>query len=122
MSLREQIQQAVQDGIAAMDDLAESSTYTSVGTPSYTPSTGAITEPSTLYAGVPIIFTSYSRMEIDGEAVRAEDQKAIIATQDLTPMPTINDTITRADGTIWNVISIRTDPAGAAWILQVRRP
>lgn len=122
MSLREQIQQAVQSGIAAMDDLAESSTYTSVATPSYTPSTGAITEPSTLYAGVPIIFTSYSRMEIDGEAVRAEDQKAIIATMDLVPTPTLNDTITKADGTVWNVIGIRTDPAGAAWVLQVRRP
>jgi hypothetical protein len=97
MSLREQIRQAVQTGIAAMDDLAEQATYTSVATPSYDPATGAITKPSTAYAAVPMVFTSYSRKEIDGEVIRPEDQKAVIAQLSLTPVPTLNDTITRAD-------------------------
>lgn len=122
MSLRDAIQQAVQAGILSLDDLAERATYTSMATPSYDATTGTITKPSTSYASVPMVFTSFSRMEIDGEAVRAEDLKAIIATQDLTPTPTINDTITRADGTVWSVIGIRTDPAGAAWVAQIRRP
>lgn len=122
MSLRAAIQQAVQSGIVALDDLAERATYTSVGTPSYSPATGAVTTPSTNSTSVPMVFASYSRMEIDGEAIRAEDQKAIVATKDLTPVPTINDSITRADGTVWSVIAIKTDPAGAAWVLQVRRP
>lgn len=122
MSLRTHIQKAVQSGIAALDDLAELATYTSVGTPSYTPSTGAITTPSTPHTSVPTVFTSFSRREIDGEAVRAEDLKAIIATQDLASTPTLNDTLARTDGTVWNVMAIKTDPAGAAWVLQVRRP
>lgn len=122
MSLRTQIQQAVQAGITTMDDLAERATYTSVATQTYDPTTGTITTPSLHSADVPIVFTSFSRMEIDGEAVRAEDLKAIIATKDLTPIPTVNDTITREDGTVWSVISIKTDPAGAVWVLQMRRP
>jgi hypothetical protein len=122
MSLRSQIQQAVQAGIAAIDDLAELATYQSVLTPSYEPSTGVIAQPTWTIADVPIVFTSFSRMEIDGAAVRAEDLKAIVATRDLTPVPTINDTITRANGTVWSVIGVTTDPAGAAWVLQIRRP
>lgn len=122
MSLRHQVQAAVQAGIAAISDLAEQATYTSIATPSYEPSTGVITSPSTASAGVPMVFTSFSRMEIDGQVIRSEDLKAIIATRDLTPTPTVNDTITRADSTVWSVIGIRTDPAGAAWVLQCRRP
>ena len=122
MSLRAVIQQAVQTGIAAMDDLAEQATYTSVATPSYDPATGTITKPSASYAAVPMVFTSYARKEIDGEVIRPEDQKAVIAQLSLTPVPTLNDTITRMDGSVWNVVSVMTDPAGAAWVLQVRRP
>lgn len=122
MSLRAQIQAAVQSGIAAMDDLAERATYTSVGSPSYVPSSGVITATPTSYANVPVVFTSFSRREIDGEAIRAEDMKAIIATLDLTPVPAVNDTIVRADSTVWSVIGIAQDPAGAAWVLHVRRP
>ena len=122
MSLRAHIQQAVQAGIGAMDDLAESAIYASVATPSYDPTAGTVTKPTALHQGIPVVFTSFSRMEIDGEAVRAEDQKAMIPTRSLTPVPTINDTITRADGTVWSVMGIKTDPAGAAWVLQIRRP
>ena len=122
MSLRAAIQQAVQAGIVAIDDLAERATYTSVGISTYNATTGGVTKASTAFASVPMVFASYSRMEIDGEAVRAEDLKAIIAARDLTPVPTVNDTIARADGTGWSVIGIKRDPAGAAWVLQVRRP
>lgn len=122
MSLRSVIQQAVQTGIAALDDLAERATYTSVRTPAYDALTGTISKPSLAYPTVPMVFTSYSRQEIDGETIRQEDQKAIIAQLALTPVPTLNDTITRADGTVWTVVSVRTDPAGAAWVLQCRRP
>lgn len=105
-----------------MGDIPESADYKSVTTPTYDPTAGTITMPNTNHVGVPVIFTSFSRMEIDGQAIRAEDQKAIIATRDLPVTPTINDTITMANGVIWSVIGIRTDPAGAAWVLQMRRP
>lgn len=122
MSLRDAIQQAVQTGMIALDDLVARATYTSVSTPSYNATTGAIAAASTALPGVPIVFTSYDTREIDGETIRPEDQKAIIATLDLAATPTKNDTITKADGTVWSVVDIKTDPAGAAWVLQVRRP
>lgn len=122
MSLCDAIQQAVQTGIVALDDMAKRATYTSMATPTYNATTGAITTPSTSYSGVPIVFASYDTREIDGETIRLEDQKAILATLDLAATPTKNDTITKADGTVWSVVSIQTDPAGAAWVLQVRRP
>lgn len=122
MSLRDAIRQAVQQGITALDDLALLSTYTSVGTPSYTPSTGTITTPNTAYTNVPVAFTSFDKKEIDGKTVKPNDQKAIIACLDLAATPTLNDTITAADGTVWSVMGIQRDPAGAVWVLQVRRP
>jgi hypothetical protein len=120
------VQDAIQQGLAALRtpdlNIQTLATYTAVGTPSYNPTTGTITSPNTAFPNVPVVFTSFKRIEIDGEAVRAEDQKAIIATRDLTPVPTVNDTITRADGTVWSVIGINADPAGAAWVLHVRWP
>lgn len=120
------VQTAIQQGLAALRDPAldvqKLVTYTSVATPSYDPATGAITTPSAAYPDVPAVFTSYGRKEIDGETIRPEDQKAVIAQLDLMLVPTLNDTITRADGSVWSVVDVMTDPAGAAWVLQVRRP
>ena len=120
------IQDAVQEGLGVLRspdlDIQKLATYQSCATPSYDPATGAITSPTTVYPDIPVIFTSFKRIEIDGEAIRAEDQKVLIATQDLIPTPTVNDTIIAANGTLWSVMGIRTDPAGAAWVLQVRRP
>lgn len=123
MSLRTQIQQAVQVGLAALDDIPELATYQHApATPTYNASTGESSAVPTPYPGIRIVFTSFRRDEIDGTAIRAEDQKAVIAVRDLTPTPTINDKITRADGNTWSVIGIRVDPAGAAWVLQIRTP
>ena len=122
MSLRGHVQSAVQAGLRATGDMRQSADYTSVATPSYDPSAGAITLPKATHIGVPVLFTNFSRMEIDGQAIRAEDQKAIMATRDLPATPTVNDTITLADGIVWRVIGIKTDPAGAAWVLHVRTP
>ncbi len=120
------IKDAVQQGLSALRDpsldIQKLGTYHSKGQETYDTTTGAVSITSTAYTSVPMIFTSYDRKEIDGEAILAEDQKVIISTRDLVPVPTINDAITRADGSIWSVISIKTDPAGAAWVLQVRRP
>lgn len=122
MSLRQTVQQAIESGINALDDLAERATYTGIAPGTYNATTGAPVNTSTPYSGVPMVLTGYSKEEIDGENVLAQDMKAIIATRSLTPVPTITDKITRGDGSVWSVISIKTDPAGAAWVLQVRRP
>jgi hypothetical protein len=51
-----------------------------------------------------------------------EDQKALIATLDLIPVPTVNDTILDEDGVTWSVIGILSGPGRVAWSLHVRRP
>ena len=95
--------------------------YQHAGAPSYSATTGAIVRPTTEYS-VPLIVSRYDRREIDGEAIRAEDQKALIAVKDLPIVPTVNDTLVLADGTTWNVIGIQTDPSGSVWVLQLRKP
>jgi len=122
MSLRTTVQRAVKTGLKAMDDIQETATYGGVTTTAYDPATGTITETSGGGGVVKMVFTSFSFMEIDGVAVLANDRKVIIASLDLDVTPTLNDTITRADGSAWNVIGIKTDPAGAAWVLQIRKP
>ena len=122
MSLRTTVQRAVKTGLKAMDDIQETATYSGVTTTAYDPATGTITETSGGGGVVKMVFMSFSFMEIDGVAVLANDRKVIIASLDLDVTPTLNDTITRADGSAWNVIASKTDPAGAAWVLQIRRP
>lgn len=122
MSLRATVQKAVKTGVKALGDIRESATYGGVSTVVYDPATGTMVTTTSGGGIVKMVFTSFAFMEIDGSAVLANDRKAIIPTLDLAIVPTLNDTITRADGSAWNVIGIKTDPAGAAWVLQIRRP
>lgn len=122
MSLRADIQEAIQGGLAALDDMPLKSTYSKAGTPTYDTDSGVPTVTMTTQADVPVLFTRYARKEIDNVAVLMNDQKAIIAALDLEQTPTVNDTITPPDSTVWKVISVAIDPSGAAWVLQIRRP
>lgn len=122
MSLRTTVKKAVKSGMQALGDIRESATYGGISTVAYDPNTGTMVQTGSGGGVVPMVFSSFSFMEIDGLAVLTDDRKAIIATLDLDLVPTLNDTITRTDGTTWNVIGIKTDPAGAAWVLHIRRP
>ena len=119
-SLRTQVKKAISKGIVALGDLAQRGTYTSVGTPTYNATTGASTTPSTDYANLRMVFSNFKRMEIDGEAVRQEDQKVLVAALDLVPVPTVNDRITDELGAVWNVIGIMSVPGTLIWTLHVR--
>lgn len=119
--MKDLIKGAIQSGMNALGDGQETVTYTSVGTTSYNATTGVITTPKTTYA-VLMVMDQYSRREVDGDAIRPEDVKGLVAVLNLTPTPTLNDTVTRANGTVYSVISIRTDPMDAHWQLQLRRP
>lgn len=120
MGLKDQIQQAVRSGLAALGDLQESLTYRAAGVPSYNATTGAPSVGTTDHA-VRGTFVRYRRDEIDGDAIRREDQKCLIGATSLPVTPTLNDTIVRGSET-WAVVGIAIDPAGALWTLQVRRP
>lgn len=122
MGLVADIKAAVELVITAVDDIAQSCSYWATGTPSYNAPTGAVTRSETEYTGVKAVFVNFSRREIDGTVIRPEDQKCLIAANDLSVTPTVNDRIIDAASVSWEVVNIRKDSAGALWTLRVRRP
>ncbi len=122
MGLRGTLDRVAKKVIDALGDVPELCSYVSVTGTSYNTATGAITKTSVNKNNVPIVFSSYNKREIDGEAIRPEDQKATVAYLHLLVSPSLNDTITRPDGTVWAVVGVRTDLPTAYYELQVRRP
>lgn len=122
MSLKAQIQRAVRAGISSMGDLAQRVTYISMGIPTYDATTGQVTMPRTTLANLPMVLARFSRREIDGDAVRAEDQKAVAATLDVPVTPTINDQLLDEQGVTWSVIGILGVPGQSVMTLHLRRP
>lgn len=120
MGLQETIQRAVKSGLTALDNLQQTVSYRAASAPSYDPTTGA---PSVSRTGstVKAMFVRYRKDEIDGDAIRPEDQKVLIGALGLGLTPTLNDTIVR-DSETWLVQGAQLDPAGALWVIQVRRP
>ena len=120
MGLKETIQAAVQSGLKGLGNLQPNLTYQAAGTPSYNATTGASSVTTTSYT-VPGTFAAYRKDEIDGQVIRPEDQKCLIGALALPVTPTVNDQIVNGTET-WLVVGVRIDPAGALWVLQVRRP
>ncbi len=122
MGLRDTIQGAVETAFAALGDVPELCTYTQYGSSSYAATTGVITPSTTAQTSVPVILDAYEMQELDNDRILDTDQKALIASNDLTMTPQVSDTITRPDESVWRVEAVGTDPAGAMWELQVRKP
>lgn len=120
MGIRESIQKAVAGGLDALGNLQDTIQYNSAGTTTYNATTGSSTTPMTTQT-VKGQFVRYKMKEIDGDAIRIEDQKCLIGATVLTVEPTLNDTITRGSQ-LWVVQGATIDPAGALWVIQVRRP
>lgn len=123
MGLADTIQKAAQTAFKAIGDIPLTCTYTSVGTPSYNPTTGAVTSSDTDYTGLKIVFEDFNPREINDAAgiILATDKKATIPNADLTPTPKLSDCITDADSKKWYIKDILIDPARALWLFQVRR-
>lgn len=120
------IQKAIQRGLKALRTtsmgIQQLCQYTSATTTTYSATAGTFTQTTAELEDVPVVMTQYEIREIDGEAIRPEDQKALIAVLDLSVEPTINDWIELADSTRWTVVQTKRDPARGMWVLQVRRP
>lgn len=122
MGLRNTFQSLAQTIIKSFGDVPIECEYKELTANSYSASTGAHTVTYTTYSSVPIIFNAFKLEEIDGVAVQPEDQTAYMAAKDadgVTPEP---DDIIEKEGIEWKVVSARTDPASALWILHIRRP
>lgn len=79
------------------------------------------------YAGIRGRFTEYSDhitalhgLVPEGQ-VRREDRRLRIATWRVTWVPTLYDTVTWGDGSVWRVLSVRGGPGHPWYILQVRK-
>jgi len=120
MGMKEDIQTFVKDGLLTLGNLQSTVTYYASGTPSYNATTGAVTVSQTAYS-ILATLVRYRKEEIDGDAIRVEDKKALIAALNLPVTPTLNDTLVDGANT-WIVVGANIDPAGALWILQLRRP
>lgn len=91
------------------------------GAPTYNPTTGGQTVPSTTYEDVRAVLTRFRDRQIDGAAIRQNDLKLLVAKLDLNITPTKADYVNIA-GSRWNVVEIMSDPANALHTLQLRRP
>lgn len=122
MGLRDTLQKAAQAVIAATGDIAETSVYLAFGSSTYNASAGSAVVAMATTESVPVIFDVFHFREIDGEAIQPGDRKAIIAALDLPGVsPSVRDQIRLSNGEVWRVHSTESDPAGAHYMLHVRR-
>ncbi len=125
MGIQEVFKNAAKTIFTAFGDVPRSCTYVSTGTKELNTHTGIVvtktSDPDVSY-GVDIIFTKYTKAEIDGVHILYSHVKALIPFENLTPTPKKNDTIAEdVSGEQWGVIDWKKDPADALWILQLEQ-
>ncbi len=86
----------------------------------YDPGTGGVVPGTTTDHTARGFIDSFSSYEIANNIVLAGDRKVLIlaTTLPITPNPA-TDTVA-ANGATLTIISVRSDPAGATWVLQCR--
>ncbi len=132
MGLKGALQKAAKAVVKGLGDVAETITYRSFSSAPFSAASGTATRTETTITGVKVILSDYSSREIDARAkgvpgedaseIRETDRKALIPSLSLSVIPKTSDRVERAGGEIWEVIKVDTDPATAAWVLQLRRP
>lgn len=122
MGMKAVLRQAVLRAFAALDDIPQKVTYHSVAaTPARDLDAGTFTRPSTNYTLPKVVFTSYTTRERDKDpAIETNDVKVLFPASDLPVKAKTQDTITDAEGVLWEVIDKKTDPAFVLTILQMR--
>lgn len=126
--LKDIFQKAAQTAHAVFKDVAIKVDYHSIGTFTYDATAGTNVESGGHdQKAVRFIFENYSTKEIDNEIILSTDQKASVPVLNLEMVPKPSDYLTKPltvdeeEGVVWNVVGVKTDPAEAAWELQVRK-
>lgn len=119
MSLRSLFQSAAATAFTAAGDIPTAATYERHALGDYDPAIGERARITSVYAVDAIIY-GYKAIEIDGEAVKPNDQRAIIRQAQLPVQPETTDTLI-IHGLEWGIVGISQDPAGATWEIQLRR-
>lgn len=121
MGLKATIQSTVKTVFAnTIPDLLTTITYSEVGTSTYNTTTGATAQTNVSHS-IPVLFTSFSKKEVDGIEIKPFDKKVLIERQAVTFTPKVNDFLVDALGT-WEVVQVRDEPSESIFLLQVRRP
>lgn len=119
MSFRSLIQSVSKTGFNAAGDIPVAATYERHALGNYDPAIGELARITSVYAVDAFIF-GYKAIEIDGEAVKPNDQRALIRQAQLPVQPETTDTLI-IHGLEWGIVGISQDPAGATWEFQLRR-
>ena len=121
MGLLETVQDAASSAIKGVGNIARKAVYISVENPSpvFVPGTTPKTAQEVSYNLNGVVKTGFKQGEVDGELIKAEDFKVLIANKDLAPTPTKDDYI-EIDSIRYRVIDYRLDPADALYTFQVR--
>jgi len=123
MSLRETFQKAAQTAFNAAGNVPVEVRYDSYVTATSNISTGAVEARHERYL-VSVIFEAYSDRLVDGVKVMSGDKKVMIPALNLPASPTTRDQIQVLENGIWKKHTVKDsdiDPAGALWVLQMRR-
>lgn len=122
MGLAADIESAVTNAFEALDDLAKAGTVIQVDqSTAYDAVTDTSTIATTDHAFPKALLTSFSEKEIDGQAVRVTDIKALIpAAALLGYRPTTNDRYKDNLLQEYSIEASRTVPGTSLWILQLR--
>lgn len=117
MISREMIQAEVSKAFRQLGDLVVPVTYSEPGS-AYNPVTGEITGGAPHAASAVVTFYKYN--QIDGVNITSHDKQVIFAAQDLDFEIERGGTLTIGVD-VHQIISVTTDPAGAAITVQARR-
>ena len=120
------VQAMARQALRQLVGIQETVTYTTILSSTYNPTTGEVTT-TTDTQSILVVFGNYTRQELflSPGKIEKNDRKALIIPSDfsLSNVPTFGDTLTRANGEVWQVVEdgIGLDPAVALYLLQVRQ-
>lgn len=128
MGIRDELQADIAEAFDAADELADAvnpftgSHFVRTG---YDPLTEQVTGTELNYTGRGVL-AAYALNRIDGVNILHGDLKLIALTNEVTAEPAVGHSITTKDLVSglqqeYSVISVKTDPARAAYTIQVRR-
>jgi hypothetical protein len=120
MGLKETFQNAAEVIVNGFGNVANSLSYHSLGTFSYAPTTGALTESGDSDVTITAIYDEIKSEEIQDRNIKMTDRKLLVANNDISVTPKVNDYVT-IDGVQYNVVDFISDPAEALYEIYVRR-
>lgn len=121
MGLKETFQKAAKTAVTAFGNVAVSTNYEQYASTTYNASSGSQVVVFATVSAVSIIFERFEFAQIDGVDIKAQDKKALVPQNSISAItPKTTDRITQG-GIVWNIVNVRTDPAGALHEIHVRR-